>query len=62
MFVEDEKPKKAQAYAIGQDISTFSIQDIDVTIQLLQEEIKRLLDLRGTKLTTKSAADALFKF
>ncbi|WP_237154470.1 DUF1192 domain-containing protein [Oryzibacter oryziterrae] len=62
MMIDDDTPKKKPSYEVGRDVSAFSVQEIDETILLLQEEINRLTELKGSKMNTKSAAEALFKF
>ena len=58
----DEKPRpKPPAHAIGQDLSTLSVADLDERIALLEREIERLREMRAQKEASKAAASAFFK-
>ena len=58
----DEKPRpKPPAHAIGQDLSTLSLADLDERIALLEREIERLREMRARKEASKAAASAFFK-
>lgn len=59
--MDEDLPQKALAYVVGQDISTFSVEELDESIASLKREIERLEQERATKGSTKSAAEALFR-
>ena len=40
--MDEDLPKKAKKYEIGQDLSLLSIEEIDETVEELQAEIERL--------------------
>jgi uncharacterized small protein (DUF1192 family) len=62
MFQDDEQPqKKPRAFVPGQDVSGFSIAEINETIETLKSEIVRLTEARAKKQATAAAADALFR-
>lgn len=58
--MDDDLPPKP-AYVMGQDISAFSVEELDHSIALLKHEIGRLEQERRTKDSTRNAAEALFK-
>jgi len=58
----DEKPRpKPPAHAIGQDLSTLSLAELDERIALLEREIDRLREMRARKEASKAVASAFFK-
>lgn len=59
--MDEDMPLKRPTYVIGQDITTFSVGDLDETIALLKAEIQRLEQMRQSKDSTRSAAEALFR-
>ncbi|MCT8997830.1 DUF1192 domain-containing protein [Chelativorans intermedius] len=59
--MEEELPAARPAYTIGQDVSTFSVEELISTVALLREEIGRLEGELQAKDTTKAAAEALFR-
>jgi len=59
--MDEDVPAKRPAYAIGQDISTFSVGDLGETIAVLKAEIERLERARESKDSTRNAAEALFR-
>jgi len=59
--MDEDVPVKRPAYTIGQDISTFSVGDLNKTIALLKTEIERLERTRESKDSTRKAAEALFR-
>lgn len=61
MFDDSEPQRKKAAYTIGQDVSAFSIADLDGTIEALKAEMQRLAEMRAKKTASQSAADALFR-
>jgi uncharacterized small protein (DUF1192 family) len=60
-FIDDDRPRKAIAHAIGQDLSLVSVAELDERIALLKGEITRLEADKSKKLSSRSAADAVFK-
>lgn len=61
MFDDLEPTRKKTAYILGQDVSAFSLADLDETMRQLEAEIARLAAVRTQKSASQSAADALFK-
>ena len=62
MFDENE-PLTASKYDItlGCELSTFSLEDLDERIALLEEEIERLKKEKSSKTNSLNAAQAFFK-
>ena len=58
---EDDRPKKKLAHEIGQELTLFSVGELQDRIQLLREEIARLEADMKTKQSSRSAADQFFK-
>ncbi|MFM9974982.1 MAG: DUF1192 domain-containing protein [Beijerinckiaceae bacterium] len=58
---DDDKPKKKITHEIGQDLSLFSVFELNERIELLKAEIVRLETARFAKDSAKSAADSFFK-
>ena len=62
MFDENEAQfTKANDITLGCDLSTFSVSDIDERIELLKQEIERLVAERKAKTSSLDAAEAFFK-
>lgn len=61
MFHEDDAKPKLKAFLLGQDVSAFSIADLDETVERLRAEIERLNAEKARKLKSAAAADALFR-
>ncbi|MCA3631567.1 MAG: DUF1192 domain-containing protein [Methylobacterium sp.] len=61
MFDDLEPTRKKTAYVLGQDVSAFSLSDLDETMKQLEAEIARLGAVRKQKSASQSAADALFR-
>lgn len=59
--MDENVPVKRPAYTIGQDVSAFSVGDLDETIGVLKAEIARLEQMRESKSSTRNAAEALFR-
>jgi len=59
--MEEATPAPRPSYAIGQDLSSLSVEELKRTIALLREEIARLEQELQAKDTTRAAADALFR-
>ncbi len=59
---EDEKrAKRIAQYAIGQDLSNLSIEEVGETIEALETEIKRLKQIKIEKNESITAAAKFFK-
>ena len=62
MFADDEQKKTASnEILLGCDLSTFSIEDIDERIVMLQAEVERLRQEKQRKSSHLDAAQAFFK-
>lgn len=61
MFDDSEPQRKKSAFILGQDVSAFSLADLDETMAALQAEILRLTEMRAKKAASQNAADALFR-
>ncbi len=60
-FADDDRPRKLGLHQIGQDLSPLSLEEIDRRIQILKDEIERLMATRASKQASKAAADLFFK-
>jgi len=59
---EDEiRAKRIAAYTIGQDLSDFSVEEVSETMSALEEEIKRLQQIKIEKNEHITAAAKFFK-
>ena len=62
MDLDELAPRKTPRMPIGQeDLSRFSIEDLEERIVLLQAEIKRCEEAKGAKQATRASADRFFK-
>ena len=62
MTIEDDAARpKSKPYTIGQDVSAFSIADLEETADKLKAELSRLEEIRLKKRASAAAADALFR-
>ena len=62
MWNNDETEKQSRhAVTLGEDLSTFSIGDIDERISALEAEIARLKEERSRKSGSLEAAQSFFK-
>ena len=59
-IVDEELPKK-KPHDIGEDLSTLSLDELDLRIDLLRNEIRRVEDAIKAKRASATAADAFFK-
>jgi uncharacterized small protein (DUF1192 family) len=60
---DDLKPRpKPPEHVMGQDLSTLSVHELKERIDLLKSEIARLEAAMASKLSSKSAAESVFKF
>ncbi|EFL88660.1 DUF1192 domain-containing protein [Ahrensia sp. R2A130] len=57
----EPKTKKASDIQLGCELSTFSLEDIDERVALLEAEIVRLKDERARKAGHLDAAQSFFK-
>jgi len=60
-IMDEDATIRPPQYTIGQDLSTFSVEELRRTIGLLQDEIERLEQELRSKDSTKAAAEALFR-
>jgi uncharacterized small protein (DUF1192 family) len=62
MASEDEdRPRKAAAHEIGQDLSLLSVEELTARIELLRGEIARLETAVAKKRASRDAANSIFK-
>ncbi len=61
MDIEEFAPKKKPVPLAQEDLSRFSIEDLDERIQMLRAEIERCEALKTAKQATRANADRLFK-
>ncbi len=58
----EELPRLRPAgHAVGEDLSTLSIGELDERIAVLEREIARLKEARAAKEDSRAAASAFFK-
>ena len=60
LFEDMPKPKPRQ-HVVGEELGTFSVDELDERIAQLQAEIARLEQARSAKLASRQAADGFFK-
>lgn len=60
-LADDDRPKKKATHEIGEDISSFSADELSARIALLEAEIDRLNAEKARKSAGRSAAENLFK-
>jgi uncharacterized small protein (DUF1192 family) len=58
---EDDRPKKKISHEIGQDLTLLSVEELAARVQLLNDEIERMLADMVNKRASRSAADQFFK-
>ncbi len=61
MDEDEKKAKRIAQYAIGQDLSDLSIEEVGETIEALEAEIKRLKQIKIEKNEHIAAAAKFFK-
>jgi uncharacterized small protein (DUF1192 family) len=62
MASEDEdRPRKAVAHEIGQDLSLLSLEELTARVALLRGEIDRLEAAVAKKRASRDAANSIFK-
>lgn len=60
LFEDMPKPKPRQ-HVVGEELGTFSVDELDERIGQLKAEIARLEQARAAKLASRQAADGFFK-
>lgn len=58
---DEDVPKKPAAWAVGEDLSRLSIDELGERIEALKVEIDRVEAARAAKRASKGAADGFFK-
>ena len=58
---EDMPKPKPRHHVMGEELGTFSVDELDERIAQLKAEIARLEQARAAKLASKEAADGFFK-
>jgi uncharacterized small protein (DUF1192 family) len=62
MDLDELLPKKTSGLAaLQEDLSRFSIEDLDERIRALEAEIERCREMRASKQSTMAAAQTFFK-
>jgi len=60
-FLEENPRPKPLLHALGQDVSTLSIEELEERIEVLDQEIDRLKEEKTKKEASRTAASAFFK-
>ena len=60
-FDDEDRPKKKISHEIGQDLTLFSVAELQGRIDLMREEIARLEADIAKKQASRSVADQFFK-
>jgi uncharacterized small protein (DUF1192 family) len=58
---DEELPKRKRTHDIGEDLSTLSLDELAIRIEMLRAEIRRIEEAIGSKQASAAAADAFFK-
>ncbi len=58
---DEDRPRKAAAHEIGQDLSMLSVEELTARIALLRSEIDRLEAATAKKRASRDAAASIFK-
>jgi uncharacterized small protein (DUF1192 family) len=58
---EDDKPRPAPGYVVGQPLDQLSVGELDSRIEELRREIARLEAARAQKSAAQTAAEAVFR-
>jgi uncharacterized small protein (DUF1192 family) len=61
LFDDDARKPRANAHEVGSDLSLLSADELDHRIGLLKAEIERLEAEKRRKLSSRSAAEGLFR-
>lgn len=59
---DDNEVKKPKGHEVGMILDAMSVEELTDRISILESEISRLRAAIDSKLKSKSAADAVFKF
>ncbi len=59
---DDNEVKKPRGHEVGMILDAMSVEELTDRISILESEISRLRAAIDSKLKSKSAADAVFKF
>lgn len=59
---DDNEVKKPKGHEVGMILDAMSVEELTERIGILESEISRLRAAIDSKLKSKSAADAVFKF
>jgi uncharacterized small protein (DUF1192 family) len=58
---DEDRPRKAAAHEIGQDLSMLSVEELTARMELLKSEIGRLEQAAAKKRASRDAANSIFK-
>ena len=58
---DEDQPSKVASWAVGEDLSTLSIDELEARIEALKAEIDRVEVAIGAKHESKGIADTFFK-
>ena len=58
---DEDRPRKATAHEIGQDLSLLSVEELTARIAVLHGEINRLEAATAKKRASRDAANSVFK-
>jgi uncharacterized small protein (DUF1192 family) len=58
---EDDKPRPAPTYVVGQPLDQLSVAELDARIDELRREVARLEAARAQKQAAQTAAEAVFR-
>lgn len=58
---DDDRPRKAVAHEIGQDLAMLSVEELTARLALLRGEIARLEQAAARKRASRDAANSIFK-
>jgi uncharacterized small protein (DUF1192 family) len=58
---DEDRPRKAAAHEIGQDLSMLSVEELTARLALLKGEIERLESAVASKRASRDAAASIFK-
>lgn len=59
---DDDVVRRPKGHELGMLLDALSIDELNMRIELLEAEIKRLKDAIEARRKTRSAADSMFKF
>ena len=61
VLFDEEPPKKSTEWAVGEDLSKLSIDELEERIALLKAEIERIEEAITAKRDSLGVADSFFK-